>query len=72
MANDYDNWCCPNCGWETDQGYVDNPDYPGVFLGIKKISYPSSSEFPMSAVDWIELWKCPKCHTKFEVSNSNY
>jgi hypothetical protein len=23
MKKEYPYWCCPNCGWEVDEGYAD-------------------------------------------------
>lgn len=65
---DLDSWQCPNCGWETDGGYYDDPS---MCLEVGEFIPTTNLYHSFSAGTWMEKWRCPECGTVWEFENDN-
>ena len=61
----YDYWCCPNCGWDSANAETDSS---GQWADLVKVSemryaYHIALEYGGEPYLWMETWKCPRCYT---------
>jgi len=70
MAEDeYMEWECPECGWDSQDGDYNDPE---VFMGEKDWQNLNNPQLPFNATEWVEMWRCPNCGNKFGVDYCNY
>lgn len=76
-----DDWCCPNCGWEIDPGYLDDEEpfmgYAvlygyGMFIETRRYATTNNPYDSFGSATWIEKWRCPECGTIWEYENCNF
>lgn len=66
---DWDDWQCPECGWEFDFSDYDDP---ALFLGSRDFAQTGNPQLPFSATTWTEKWRCGRCGTIWEYENCNF
>lgn len=65
---EHEEWQCPDCGWDSCDGNDENM----IACSKERYVYAVALEFGGNPVEWDETWKCPRCATIFEYTNSNF
>lgn len=71
MIDEYDYWCCPNCGWDTNNGDPAKESGQVTYSDVSP-NVAAEMEHGGHCFDWTETWTCQECGTEFEFMNGSY